>query len=99
MTRFRMDEVVDLGDGWFRAMRPGEELFEVTITLPGGGFTGALSRWVEERRLGELAARCGADDMSRLISINSMVVPRRRPKAPGMALDPRQLALPLAGAR
>lgn len=92
MSRFRLDELVDLGDGWFRRMRAGEELFLVTIALPGSKWSCPLSRWVEFGRLPEVAALAGEDDMSRTISISTMVVPARQ--RPGAQPDPRQLELP-----
>lgn len=63
MTRFRRDDLVDLGDGWLRLPEPGEELFRFLVW-------DRTSPWMEERRLAELEL---------LAPIESIVVPGPRP--------------------
>lgn len=83
MTRFRLDELVDLGDGWVRLPESGEELFRIVLAgIP-------WARWFQEHDL----ARFEFGTMQ--VDIESMVVPDQAAAAPRVV---DQLELPLGSA-
>lgn len=94
--RFRLADLVDLGNGWARLPEPGEEVYRFVLL--------ALDRampWMSEARMLEEATLMGCWQAEDVV-IESMIVPVRRKDTAELVAtekpDPRQLALPIEAA-
>lgn len=89
--RFRLECLVDLGDGWARLPEPGDEVYRFHLRK-----LDLRLAWMDEvallREAGTLSY-WGPDD----VEIESMVVPGPAP-AQAEEPDPRQLTLPIEAA-